>query len=455
MSRSLLSDLARRLRSLLAPIAFGLLAGCGGAKAPDTAPTVASVTAGDGQVIVVFQQDPSLSYWIFGANSPSISIKDWFNLPHAVSLHPSYSPQIFGGLLNTVGAYTFIMNATSNGSPAGPTSPVFTATPRLAGNTWNDYTGAGGFPAANMKAMAFAPGAYPLAYQSGTYLAAGAGGAVYTSVDLPYAAALGQAPTWTLRNSTLSSNLNAAVWTGSAFVVAGDNGSVAWTTDGSTWTQPSGMVFNLTGGGTVAQADITFRGLTYSANAYVAATSVATGGAPSAMIFTSNDLVTWTQQASTVVPISANLNWAGILPGAYCIVGDGGALFTSSDAVNWTNYSISGGANLRGGAGGIASNAGGVTYAVVVGDGGKVYSTTDGINWTAASSTPAGSTHLRSVTFGSRFMAVGDAGTVIFSDDGLTWSAPTNPPSGTLRATLYALGAYVAVGDGGKLVAAY
>ncbi len=455
MVRLPLSGFARRFRILIAPVAFGLLAACGGSKAPSDQPIVTSVTAGDGQVVAVFQQDPSLSYWLFGANSSSISIKDWFNLPHAVSVHPAYSPQILGGLLNTVGAYSFIMNSTSNGSPAGPASAVFTVTPRLAGGVWNDYSGQGGFSTADMKTLAFAPGTNWLPYQSGTYLAAGANGAIYTSNDLPYAAALRQAPTWTAQASTLSSNLNAAAWVGTAFVVAGDNGAIAYSLDAINWIQPTGVVFNLAGGGTVAQTNVTFRKLGYGNSSYFAAVSVATGGTPSAMVFTSPDLVTWTQQGAGVIPTSGNLNWAGTLPGVYAILGDNGALFTSPDLVNWSDYTVSGGANLRSGAGGVAANANGVTYSVVVGDGGAVYSTTDGTTWSRAASTPAGSTTLRSIAFGSRFMAVGDAGTVIFSDDGLTWSSPGTAPSGTLQATLFALGAYVAVGDGGKLVASY
>jgi hypothetical protein len=56
--------------------------------------------------------------------------------------------------------------------------------------------------------------------------------------------------------------------------------------------------------------------------------------------------------------------------------------------------------------------------------------------------------NLRSVTFGSRFVAVGQGGAVAYSDDGINWST-SSAGSLDLNRVIFTPGMYVAVGAGG------
>src|SRR5206468_12705276 len=47
----------------------------------------------------------------------------------------AHSPRVVSGLANGV-QYAFVMNATNRDSRGGPSTPVFTAVPRLAGASW-------------------------------------------------------------------------------------------------------------------------------------------------------------------------------------------------------------------------------------------------------------------------------------------------------------------------------
>jgi hypothetical protein len=447
MSRSFVPGQPAWRRIALAVVSGLLLASCGGgAKAPSTSPEIISITPGDGQVVVVFKQDPTLQYWIFGAPDPSISIRNWFNLPHAVSVHPSYSPQIVSGLLTTVGPYSFIMNSTLNGSPAGPTTaPV---TPRLAGSSWLEFSGTGGLPTAATTSLTAAT------RFADNFVVTGTNGSVLTSTDLPYAAALGQNPTWTARATGLTGTLRTAITTPSTVVVAGDNGSIAWTGDLSTWSPPVNPTFYLTGGGTTPLASVSFQSLAYSTGGlYVALTRVQAGGGTSAMIFTSGDLVTWTQQGAAIIPAGGNYNRLTQIWGIFCLLGSNGAMFVSGDAINWTPITTpAGGQNddMRGAAAGIGSTGNGQVQFIAVGDGGAsggvIWSSPDAINWSRQVASPSA---LSGITFGSRFVAVGDAGAAVFSDDAVHWTVPNTPPAATdnLNTVFYAMGSYLGLGS--------
>ena len=68
--------------------------------------------------------------------------------------------------------------------------------------------------------------------------------------------------------------------------------------------------------------------------------------------------------------------------------------------------------------------------AVAVGDFGAIYTSTDGINWTAR--TPVNSEWLRAVTWaGGQWVAVGETGTILTSANGTSWTQRTSarPPT--------------------------
>ncbi len=445
-----------RFSALIGPVAALLLAvllgSCGGKAASDHVPAGLSAFAGDGQVIITFTQNPAYQYWVFGANSPSISTSTWFNLPGARFVTPAYSPQIVSGLSNTVGQYSFVMNTTLNGSPAGGDSAVVSATPRLAGDYWYDYGRQGGLSSGtNLNAIA-------VSYN--VYLAVGSGGAIYTSIDLYGAGALGTHPTWTAQASNVTNNLNSVIWNGLSFVAAGDHATVVSSDDAVNWTVYTGLVFQLAAGGTVHDTTtVKINSITELSGTFVIATSDTSGG--SQALYTSTDLINWTQQGAAVVSSTRNVNAIVTVNGTLVALADGGVYYTSSDAVTWVARTIASTPNQPIGS---TQNLRAVTFSstlalyVAVGDGPALFTSPDLINWRAASSVPSSASNLRSVLFSTRFMAVGDSGTALYSDDGYNWYAPQTkapPAMSTLRGLQFCLGAYVAVGDGGTLTVSY
>ena len=69
---------------------FLLLSGCGKSSTskPDS-PQGFAVAAGDGQVVVTWNQIPDLQYWLFGAEGTVISLNDYFNQPGARVITPA------------------------------------------------------------------------------------------------------------------------------------------------------------------------------------------------------------------------------------------------------------------------------------------------------------------------------------------------------------------------------
>lgn len=130
-------------------------------------------------------------------------------------------------------------------------------------------------------------------------------------------------------------------------------------------------------------------------------------------------------------------------PSPYIAVGEGGAIVTSSDGVNWT---------VR------ASNTVQKLYSVIwdgsqyitVGEGGLVMTSPDGVTWTAQD------TNQRKVLFDiayspelSRYVAVGQEGTLLTSPDAQTWTQ-RDPDTGALLQGIVwnaNAGLFVAVGS--------
>src|SRR5690348_3607513 len=134
---------------VLAAAALVALAGCHlRADPPTEAPDISSTVAGDGVAVLTWNDDPDLTYWIFYQTGDSVVAAS----PSATAIRSAVSPRLVTGLANGT-RYAFVMNATREDSPAGPSSPVFTATPRLAGANW--VSGAALGAPQNLNAIAF------------------------------------------------------------------------------------------------------------------------------------------------------------------------------------------------------------------------------------------------------------------------------------------------------------
>jgi hypothetical protein len=393
------------------------LAGCSlQADPPGAAPSGVAVAPGDGRVTVTWNQEPDLTYWIFYQTGTSVTPA----APGATIIRDAVTPRIVANLANGT-QYAFVMNATKDDSAAGPASPVFPRTPRLAGADWTSGTALG---ATSLNGIAFS-GSRLVAV--GDLAAIFAGAYNYTSANPPVT-------DWTQATSTslppgFTEDLSAVTYS-SQFVALGINGSILTSSDGLTWTSATTIT---TGGASMS-------GIVFGLGLYVA---VGDGG----KIFTSSDLVTWNPVTSS--PTLNDLYSVSFLNGGFVATGASGALLISPDGVTWPPVLDSNTANALRGA---AFRATPTALYVVVGDAGTVVTSTDGTNWTATAL--AGAPNLRGVTsggaLGTRFLAVGLGGAVVFSDDGASWSPPSvSPGPAGLARVLFAPAMYVAVGAAG------
>ena len=118
---------------------------------------------------------------------------------------------------------------------------------------------------------------------------------------------------WTLRNSGMSVDLNAVVWSGSQFLVVGSNGTVLTSPDGGLWTKQT------------TSTSETLHDVTWSGTTFVAVGENGT-------ILTSGDGIAWNPQTSGTNLYLSGVTWSGT---QFVVVGIDGAVYTSSDGITW------------------------------------------------------------------------------------------------------------------------
>jgi hypothetical protein len=402
------------------------LAGCHRqADAPGDSPTGLAVTPGDGRVTVSWDEQPGLTYWIFFQPGGTVTAA----APGVPLIFGARSPHIVAGLANGT-RFAFVMNATNNDSRGGPSSPVVTAVPRLAGAIWTAGVPLGGSAPQNLNGVAFGTVAVS-GVGTARLVAVGNAGTIFAG-DYNYTRVSPPGVTeWTQASvpAGFASNLSAAIYTGIQFLALGADGTVLTSADSNTWASAN----SIPGG-----AGMNGIALGVSSGALV---YVAVGAA--GKIFTSATLDTWTPAASPTQNELFSVSYI-IATGTFVATGASGTLLTSTDAITWTfPNSIPSTSNaLRGAAFGTGSA--GARY-VVVGDAGTILTSIDGANWTPPITPPPPSQNLRSIAFGSRFVAVGQGGAVAFSDDGATWQLSSAGLT-DLNAAIFAPAMYVAVG---------
>jgi hypothetical protein len=142
--------------------------------------------------------------------------------------------------------------------------------------------------------------------------------------------------------------------------------------------------------------------------------------------------------------------------GIYAAVGPAGAIFSSTDGINWTSRAPSGYTTNLNAVATYTSfvnnpTAPGIVF-VAVGDGGAVIRSFDGVTWTPATTVNGTTSNLRSISVaGATFVAVGDGGTVQSSLDGVTWLAATSNTMVALHSVNCVGTICVAVGDAGVI----
>jgi hypothetical protein len=94
---------------------------------------------------------------------------------------------------------------------------------------------------------------------------------------------------------------------------------------------------------------------------------------------------------------------------------------------------------------------------VVPGNSGNIKYSSDCATWTAASTPSFGTTVIRGICYGDKFVAVGESGKIGYSTDGNNWTQATSPVSGILYKVKYGVNmdgvpSYYAVGASGKII---
>lgn len=428
-----------RSRAAALAAAF-LLAACGGGE-PAPAPTGVAATARDGTIVVSWNDDPGVQYWLFVSANAALTSENFNRFPDARVVRNVRSPYVLCGYPNGRTVYVTI-NGRIDGGPGGPGSPTLAATPRAAGTDWvvgsapnTDFNGAGYAPIATCTASGL---------PSGIFVAVGPNAAIASSTD-------GRSFTARAAPAGFTADLHAvAAYTASLnnpsspntkIVAVGAGGASLVSADGVTWSE--GAPFDA--------AAPSWRAITT-----FGATFIAVGDAGA--ISTSTDGVTWTARTSNT---TANLTGIACSANACVAVGGGGAVVRSTDAgATWSAATVAGAPALRRIAyGNFNNNAGATTVTintfVAVGDGGTVAVSTDGgLTWTTA--TVAGAGNFAGIGYTTRFIAVDGAGNAFASADGQNWSAAAATGITGVRALATATGyGYVAVGAGGAIAASF
>ena len=125
----------------------------------------------------------------------------------------------------------------------------------------------------------------------------------------------------------------------------------------------------------------------------------------------SYDNSNFVSEVNTALPDTVN---STTIP--FVVVGNNGAIFTSSDGITWDNRSISG----------LTNSYEGVTYGnglfMAVSSTNYIYKSTDAITWTKTGVDVSGNPGLEDIIFeNSVFVAVGSQGTVLRSTNGTNW----------------------------------
>jgi hypothetical protein len=406
------------IRTLLFAFVFPLLlVACKSElQPPEAAPANFRVTPGDSQAVLTWDMQPGQIYSVYYQAGPTVSTGSYIGFAtHIVS------PFTVTGLANQT-QYAFIINASNDGSVAGPSTSVVTVTPGGTGRgqAWTVGTGLTG---ASLRSVAFG---------NQTYVAVGDGASLFTANQSNTSSSgIGawNPPVGNNLPVPVNSNLASVVFNGNSFVAMAADGQIIISPSASNWTVA-----------TAVGSGVQWTSIAYGNGIYVA---VGLGGS----IKTNNRAsvnTAWTTQTSHT---TKDLFGVTYVHGIFIAAGNAGALLTSPDGTNWTVQNSGTTQNLY-------KAAYGAGEYVVVGNAGTVLSSPDAINWAPETAPAAG--NLYGVAYGvsAEFVIVGDGGVILSSPAGTdgTWTAATTTASGALNDIVAGGTVFVAVGDFGANV---
>ena len=285
-------------------------------------------------------------------------------------------------------------------------------------------------------------------YANGAFVAVGASGAILRSTDTV---------NWSRATSGTTNALNGVGIVAGSFVAAGDSGVTLVSPDGTTWTRASlegklsgglavtgsgdsailagraGEIFTATNASTWKRLTTgtgeNRMGIVYAGGRFVVPTFRTDPIANTTVvpILVSTDGVRWSRANGSTALNAANLYSVAYAQNLYVAVGDGGRIFTSTNATDWTAQTS-----------GVSTTLSAVTAApngfVAAGSSGAIVSSPDGTSWTVRSS--GITTTLNGAAFGAgRFVLVGNNGAILQSADGATWTTAASGVTATLITT--------------------
>jgi hypothetical protein len=282
-----------------------------------------------------------------------------------------------------------------------------------------------------------------IAYGNGTFVAVGDnnGKIAYSSDGV----------TWTAVNTGYNYTMSRVTYGNGKFVAGTYHGSggprVVYSSDGkSGWTELSSALDS---------GDTQIRGLAYGNGKFIAAWGM------SGKISTSTDGITWTSPQTVTA-----LNGGGIYGIAYgglagqekfVAVGYHGMAAYSSDGTSWATVDT----KLDKTLGEIECIVWGKDKFVAAGtynriNFGKMTTSPDGINWTLVSDSPFGTNYIHAIAYGNgKFVVVGGEGKIAASSNGTTWTLSSNSTTifgtNSIYAIAYGNNTFVAGGENGKI----
>lgn len=286
------------------------------------------------------------------------------------------------------------------------------------------------------------------------------GNGFYVALNEHEIASSTNAVDWTIRhsepNATYVYGLKDLLFAKGRFVAVGENGRILTSTDGTAWSAAA-----------IEEKRTYFQTLVFQGERFIAQTS------NSKELYTSPDGLQWERQFSNGFPVSGiayskgrflvtdgkgNLAesddslkaWteypapSGYLNALlhtgkeYIVLGNGGMLATSPDAIHWTERPAD---TLRD----IAAAAWGAGTVVAVGRQGLIRTSTDGVEWVTRTSGSKDS--LLSVTFGNDvFVVTSYQGRILTSSDGAEWTTTYTPTKLTpMREVAFGNGLFMAL----------